>query len=267
MLPIGRDPFQAHTHAVDALALVGITPPPEWAALRDRFATELVESMADRYTSAIVNGDDADLAALRAGALAEASATSQANAQVHNGVKAAVTRRLRDLYAPHAQTNYEVVADLFDAAADRLSKAAAVIDPDADPAAVVNADTKTRQAWTDSFLAATELDRLVPMLQAAAELAGVSTSRREALLPLLADHNGQHRRQVWEAFDHTAGRGGRWAALLKVGALVRACRPIHTLELYRAPKPLEERWEPTARGMHQRRIVDPEDQTTEPATN
>lgn len=259
-----RDPYSTHTSAVDALAAAGIAPPKEWTVVRQRFTTSAPESMLDRYVAAVLAGD-ADPAA-RAAALAEVAATPQTTATVNNAVKAAVLRRLREVYAPHAETNYCAVADLFDAAAARLVSATAAVDPDADPAVVVGADGKTRQAWADAALAAAELDRLIPTVQAAAELAGVDTTRRESLFALLVDAGGLHRRRAWEAFDHKGGRTGRWGALLAAGATIRACRPVTALVPYRQAAPIEERWERTDRGQHRRYVIDPEDvaETTAP---
>lgn len=266
-LPIGRDPVAAHTSAVDTLAAAGIEPPPGWVELRERMTATPSDTMLARYVAAVVDSDpDADLAALRAGALAEATAAPTDVAAVNNAVRAAVARRLRDLYTPVAETSYAQVAALFDAAAAKLAAAIAIVDPDADPAVVVGADNKTRQAWADCSIAAAELDRLLPALQAAAELCGVTTSSREALLALTVDPGALHRRRVWEAWDTTRGRAGRWAALLALGATVRACPAITALEPYRRPKPMEEHWERTGRGTHKRHIVDPEDRPAEPAT-
>lgn len=258
-----QDPLLAHTSAVDTLAAAGITPPPEWEALRQRITATPADTMLARFTAAVLDGNpDADLAALQAGALAETLATPQQQAIVNNAVRAAAVRRLRDLYAPHAAPNYDKVADAFDAAATKLAKAVAVIDPNTDPATVISADAKTRSAWADAELAATDLARLVPILQAAAELAGVSTETREKLLALTVDATGLHRRRVWEAFDQDRGRGGRWAALLAAGATIRAHRPITELQPYRLPRPMEERWETINRGQSRRVIVDPEDDET-----
>lgn len=254
------DPTRDHLAAVDLLAAAGIDPPADWAALRQRSTDDTTETCQDRLTRAVLDGDrTADMTALRAGALAESLATPQARAQVNNALRAAVGRRLRDLYQPHAAANYEQLADRFDAAAAEFTTAAALIDPETDAAAIVSAAAKVRAAWTDAELAALKLDALMPALAAAAQLCGISTTRPEALLALVCDPADHHRRQVWEAFNTSGGRGGRWAALTAAGISIRAHRPIATLEPYRTPQPLEERWEQTDRGMHQRRMVDPED--------
>lgn len=264
-----QDPYTAHTKAVAALTAAGITPPVDWLALRDRFAAHVdaADSMVGRLTAAVLDGaSDADLTALRAGALAETQATPQESATVTNVLRTAVVRRLRDLYAPHAEPNYLAVATLFDAQADKFTRAAAIVDPESDPADLITADVKTRTAWTDASLAAVELDRLVPVLQSAADLAGTSTDRPETLFALIADPGEVHRRTAWEAFNTSGGRCGRWAALLAAGITLRACNPLAALAPYRQPKPLEERWEPVTRGQYRRIVVDPEDQPAEAAT-
>lgn len=256
-----RDPFRAHTGAVGVLAGVGIEPPAGWQELRDRFTDNPGATMLDRYIRAVVDGDPkADLIALRAAALAESTAGSADRAAVSNAVKKAVGSRLRDLYAPVAGANYTVVAKLFDTAATQLTTAVAVVDPDADPASIVTADAKTRTSWADAAIAAAELTRLTPVLQAAAELCGVATGTPEHIFALTVDAEGVHRRKAWEAFKTTTGRCGRWGALVAVGARIRAHQPITELQPYRQPKPMEEKWENTGRrGSHRRIVVDPED--------
>jgi hypothetical protein len=42
---------------------------------------------------------------------------------------------------------------------------------------------------------------------------------------------------VWEAWETTGTRAGRWASLLAAGATIRAC-PLEEYEPYRQPKPV-----------------------------
>lgn len=256
---IHRDPYTAHIGAVDILDAAGISPPADWLALRERFTAATPDTCLDRLTAAILEGDrTADLTALHACAQAEALATGPSRAQVTNALKAAVGRRLRDLYAPVAQTNYNRVADQYDAAAAEFTTAATAVNPESDAAAIVSAPTKVRSAWTDAELAARKLDALVPPLQAAAELCGINTHTAEMLLPLLVDPAGHDRRLIWESFNHAGGRCGRWSALAAASVTIRAARPVTDLEPYRAAKPFEEKWVPTGRGQHQRIVIDPE---------
>jgi hypothetical protein len=74
-----------------------------------------------------------------------------------------------------------------------------------------------------------------PATPADAELVGVSSKPRQAQLPLVVDTTGVHRRRnTWLA---TTGRAGRWGAIVKAGARIRAA----DLDTYRLPRPLEEK--------------------------
>jgi hypothetical protein len=93
---------------------------------------------------------------------------------------------------------------------------------------------------------ATTLDRLVPVLSAAAQLCGMPESvgrdgggRDAILLPLVCDPGALHRRRVWEAFA-AKGRCGRWSALVELGARIRAAE-LDTFSVYRAPRPKQYR--------------------------
>jgi hypothetical protein len=130
------------------------------------------------------------------------------------------------------------VAKAFDTAATKFTAAAKECDPEADSDAVVGQPDSVRQGRLDSTLHAVELDRLTPVLQAAAELCGIYTGRDDTwLLPLLIDTTGLHRRRVWEAWRSAGERCGRWSALAALGARIRAA-DLEGFELYREPKPL-----------------------------
>jgi hypothetical protein len=98
-------------------------------------------------------------------------------------VRKAVLARLIELYAKVAAVNYGKVAAQFDTVAARFTAAAGCCDPELDGAAIVGAADETRRAWLDAAVVAVELDRLVAVLSAAAQLAGVpATASREPLL-------------------------------------------------------------------------------------
>ena len=80
--------------------------------------------------------------------------------------------------------------------------------PEAPTDTVVRQRDPVRSAWLDAAKYASRLDGLVPVLQAAAELCGVSTAADEMLLPLVIDVTGLHRRRCWESWRST-GRCGR----------------------------------------------------------
>jgi hypothetical protein len=146
-------------------------------------------------------------------ALAAAEAGSE-RTDVVIAVRGEVYPRLIQAYSEAADTNYASVAKAFDTAATKFTAAAKECDPEADSDAVVGQPDSVRQGRLDSTLHAVELDRLTPVLQAAAELCGIYTGRDDTwLLPLLIDTTGLHRRRVWEAWrsaGNGVGAGRRW---------------------------------------------------------
>jgi len=239
------DSLHTHIAAVERLADSGLPAPADWQALRDRWqaAAEGHDGGAQAALNhAIVTGDtEADLPVLTTLALAEAQATPVHRATVRNAIAAAVYPRLCELYGTVAMKNYTAAAGAFNKAAQRFTKSAAIVDPEADPTSMVTADDRTRKAWTDALIAARELDAAEPVLAVAAELCGAHTGTPEQRLPLTVDPGIAHRRRLWEAFDST-GRCGRWPALLKL-ATIRALPDPGSLEPYRRPLPLEVRQE------------------------
>lgn len=259
-----HDPFGAHTQCADALANFGIAPPAAWTALRDRFAAFLAtdKPMTARLVAAVVDpNSSADIPALRAAALAEEVANNMTEGAVNAVVRAAVHERLRALYEPAAAKNYKTVASQFDDAAKSFTKAANTVDPETGSDAIVHTDDRTRQSWFAAAVAAQQLDELVPVLAAAAELAGApaGTSHRgpdadPLVLALTTDPDKLHRRRVWEAWA-AAGTCGRWSALHRLGATIRTHRDPSRLTPYRPPQPIHVLMLNGGR----REIVDPED--------
>ena len=95
-------------------------------------------------------------------------------------------------------------------------------------------------------------------LQAAAALAGTpDTEKGEVMIALTIDAAGLHRRRVWEAWRHVAGRTGRWGALLRIGATIRA-HDLDGFTPYRPPRPMEVKQVPHGIGIRQV-PQDPED--------
>lgn len=204
------DKLDAHLDAVHA---TGIDPPDDWSALAARHAAylDIGTPIVQRLADAVVDGADEDLAMLHALALSEIAATPMDHAAVDNIVRAAVLAKLREIYAPHAQENYDRVAAEFDAFAKKFTAAAGLVDPETDPAQMVNAGPKQRAAWTDAERYALMLTIAMARLKAAAALAGTRDAERgEVLIPLVADVSGCHRRRVWEAWRTTSGRTKRW---------------------------------------------------------
>jgi hypothetical protein len=172
---------------------------------------------------------------------------------------------MRQIYSTIAVDSYRKVAAEFDCAATKFSTAAGKCDPGADGASVVGLPDATRTAWMDAARHAAALDRLTPVLHAAAQLAGApATARRDqggkdaALLPLVCDPGTAHRRRVWEAWT-AQGRTGRWGPLLALGVTIRALPELDGFQTYRTPAPMQTRTISTGRGMSTEATFDPED--------
>ena len=258
---------------VRQLAAAGVELPPECVALQQRldaFQRAVGTPMRDRLVRALVDNDNsADLPLL--GALAQAEASP--NPDVRDAIRGAAQWHIRQAYSDHAEAIYQQVATLFDDAAQTLTDAVSVYNPETAAELVANVKTKDqhRRAWADAQTAARKLDALLPALHAAATLAssedqfgGVhSTGERifgdeyvddeVILLPLGADAKGLKRAAVWRAWDceaiarhaqtsdqgfsvdvPTPTRTGRWGALIAIGCRVRAC-PLNELAPYRRP--------------------------------
>jgi hypothetical protein len=171
--------------------------------------------------------------------------------------------RLVAAYSEVAASNYGKVGKEFDAVATAFTAAAKQCDPEADADAIVEQPDSVRQGWLDSTVHAAELDRLVPVLRAAAELCGVSSADDTWLLPLVCDPSGCDRRRVWEAWKADAARCGRWGALAGLGARIRAA-DLQGFEPYRMPRPLVRKQfpvgGPNSRGIYRPEIIDPENE-------
>lgn len=253
------NPFRDHVTAVRTLDAAGIPAPKAWTELHTRFTAD-TPSALDRYCDAVVTGDrKADLTVLRALALGETAAAPTHRATVDNALRAHVLRALRALYRPAQFENYTVAATLFDGAATAFTAAAGRIDPEAAAEELITAPEPQRQAWTAALLAAHNLDATLPVLAAAADLAGVPIRTPEATIALTVDATGVHRRRLWESWDSVGHRCGRWSALLAAGATLRALPDLANFQSYRRPEPMQEQWVSVGRGASQRRVVDPED--------
>jgi hypothetical protein len=259
-LTMGQPDYLAqHVRRVDVMAAIA-EPPPAWAALRarwDEFVDFHARPIQEQLITAVVEGDG-DLPMLRALAAAEASS---ARGDVVIAVRGETYPKLIELYSEVADTNYGKVAAVFDATANDFTAATKRCDPEADGDAIVGRPDSVRTAWLDAAKHAAELDRMVPVLCAAAELCGVSTAGDTALLPLLIDASGCHRRRTWEAWKASGVRTGHFGALVALGAKIRACA-LDEFEPYREAKPLIRkqfpRGGPGNKGMYDVVITDPE---------
>jgi hypothetical protein len=157
-----------------------------------------------------------------------------------------------------AVDNYSRVASKFDGVAGKFSTAASLVDPETPAADVVGESDKVRQAWSSSERHAAELTTVLPALVAAAGLAGAEGVNGSGALFLCCDPGTRHRRRVWEAWRHSDGRCGRWAALHRLGVKLRACE-LGDFKPYAPPRPLETELRAIPGGGHVEQTVDPED--------
>ncbi len=229
-----RDAFRCHISAVETRSIAGITPPREWTAVRDSYTRfiELGDHAADRLARAVIGGQ-ADLTQLRAAAVTEALATSEADATVNTKVQQRVYDQLHSLYAPQAAKNYRLACDRYDAAAKAFTAAATRMDPEAGSDALVHARAAQREAWLAAPTLAAALDDARNVLFAAAALNGargdvafgnVATDQAttELQISLACEPGNAHRRKVWAAWNKKEGRTGRWGALAALRVKLRA---------------------------------------------
>lgn len=288
-MALTRNPQVGFETRLRHIRTAGVDLPPEIDALRQRlkdFERTSGTPMRARLADAVTAGDPrADLSLLRAAALAEAAADPAALADIGEAVRLRINREIRAKYSVVALSVYGQLAARFDTAASKLAAAAAAVDVELDAAAAVAAPEKARKAWLDAEHAAAELNRLLTPLKAAAVLAEICDDTAENDLPLCVDPGQLHRRRVWEAWetdereaaaaraarsdtaftvDRTAAvsRTGRWGALLRIDATIRACPP-EAFTPYRRPARLEERTIHQD-GRNMKITVDPEDDDYQP---
>jgi hypothetical protein len=261
----GTSTFDAHVNAVHMLADAGVEPPAEWLHAEGRWEVfhRLGDSSRIQLGFAIADGGDADIDVLFALSLAEAASTPQTQAAVRNQVQAAVHAKMQRIYNTVAPLHYARVADLFDTAATKLTEAAKLVDVELQADQIVHADQNVRNAWSQSLVAAHELDALAPVLAAAATLAGLHADTKETLITLTVNPGEIKRRALWAIWEGQPGRCSIWGKLLAEGCTIRAHRDLNELEPYRRPMAMERR---QARGDVGIYYVDwdPEEHTDEP---
>jgi hypothetical protein len=259
------DPFSRHVQRVDQVATIA-APPKHWTELRDRFDRffDLLETtpLRDKLAEAVVTGGtDEQITQLWGLALAEGAVGGRPDVVI--AVRGEVYPRLVQLYSEVAAANYAKVAKEFDTVAGKFTTAAFAGNPEADANTLVSEPDPVRKGWLDAAVYAAELDRLTPVLQAAAELCGIDTRDDTWLLPLVINSAGLHRRRVWEAWRVEGGRCGHWAALAGLGAQIRAA-DLDGFEPHRTPKPLIHKQfpipGPNNRGIYRTEVIDPEDE-------
>ncbi len=228
-----------------------------WEAFTDNDYT-----VAEALHAAILDPDTTPerLAHLRIMAEAEAASSPVHAATVRNDAAAEVLAALRMEYRSVAAANYETVRARFNDKAAELVKALDTTDAEAPAEQIVKATAKERTAWSAGPALAVELDALVHTLHTAATLAGLRPSTAHldcTLIGLTVNADGLHRRRVWEAWENTTGRAGKWRELWKLGATIEAPE-LEDAKPYREPAPMQTRAEHTGTGVRQY-AHDPED--------
>lgn len=257
---LGQHPLSTLRTNVGIVTAAGGTVPDTYTHISDRWDQYLnlgaghTTVLADAITTP---GNTTDLARLRALALAEyAGAPDQVG--LTNELRGPVFLALRDAYQPAAEPNYQLLAEQFNTTATAFTKAVTTTDPDQSAEQMVTQPDKARRAWTDAAILAAQLDQQLPVLRAAADLAGLTIRDSDGLLPLTCDTAGLHRRRVWEAWETNTGRTTRWGALRAAGINIRAA-DLDGYEHYRRPAPLEVKYIRDGYG-HRPVQIDPEDE-------
>lgn len=252
-MSLHRNPQAGFETRLRHIAAAGVELPPEIDQLRQRLrdfqrATE-GHPIRGRLAQAVITADrTADRELLWAAALAELAAGPPAVADLREHVRLAVNQAIGAAYAQVAQPVYLGLAAEFNAAADKLAAAMGVVDVELPAEAAITLPAKAQQAWKDAAAAVAELNRLAQPLRDAAVLAGIGPEAADAALALMVDPGEVDPGELWHAWDTderdtkaaraarnghpftpaqppTRSRCGRWAAVLALGATVRACPP------------------------------------------
>jgi hypothetical protein len=261
-----RDPQAGFEIHLRRIASAAVDLPQAIDQLRERLQSFQRDTsghaIRDRLAQAVITADPAaDRDLLWAAALAEASANPALVADLREAVRLQVNRAIRAAYAEVGAPTYLALAAQFDAAAQAFTNAAAEADPELHAEQAIALPAKQQQAWKQAAAAVCDLNRLAPPLKSAAVLGGICPDTKEADLVLMVDPREANRRTLWAAWEielaedqaeratkngspFTTGqlarsRCGRWGAVLKAGAAIRACPPDAFTE-YGRPGPMVE---------------------------
>jgi hypothetical protein len=268
------DPRGEFDTRITTLTGHGIQMPDEYNAVARRvddfLAMTQTTPVRDKLVGIVCDGErdkNTGMASVYAAAVAEGLDAGMAT-PVRRAVLDAAHNRLVQIAAAAAPDIYaQLSAEWNDLAAEFTEHAKTTdLEATADDAHQLPEDA--RQAWIRGEQTAHQLERLLPVLQAAGELAGLPLNDEagipdEAALFALACRidDSTHRRRAWEAWQHR-GRCNRWAALAALGGItIKAANP-DTFTPYPRPRPTELVKEPIAgmpRGHYRNVVVDPED--------
>ena len=278
MLPL-HEKLKVHLERVHIIRATGVDLPARWVEVEGHLGAfaELRSTATQRFAEQIVNpSKGVDVLALRAQALAEATATFGAQAEVQGAVVAEVEREMLAAWKPEAMNVYRAVAAIYNKAADEFTAAAKACNPEASAEHMIDYPDQ-QQHWKVAEVQAARLTQIVPALISSAQLTETvrldSADERlaqpwwsapidpTAELPLVCDPGTLHRRRVWEAFNHVGGRTGKFGRLVSLGCTLRA-HNLDSFEKYRLPLPVKHEQRQVLgalRGVVQMVSTDPED--------
>ncbi|GGB19502.1 hypothetical protein GCM10011492_06680 [Flexivirga endophytica] len=230
-----------HTRA-EQITAHGGTIDPEFIRVREAWSefTQTTTALVDDLAASLLAGKTVSPEAFGL-AQAEALANNQSRATVLQGVAARLYGPQKAAYDKTAKANYDTAAKAYNDAAKAFTAALGTVDPDAAPETLMHADAKVREAWAAVPVLAAQLDAAAEFVTLTGHDNGVAATDT-ATLGLLLDRGNVAHRAVWDAWDATshAGRGGKWQALVQLGAKLTAPR-LDQHQPIRRPKPLENR--------------------------
>lgn len=257
-MALTREPDARFAVNLRIVTRAGIEPPPAIAELRERLddfqRQAFISRVRDRVVDGIINNNPADdVPLLFAAACAETHIPDEVKNELMLAVREKVNAACRAAYADVAVQNYQEIARRFDDAAQAFVTAAEVCDPRCAAEDVVGASEKVRRAYVQTGACAAELTQLMPVLRAAAELAGIISADPDDIITLTVDPGDLSRETLVNAWDiaereariesqrasgyttpePTHTRGGRWTALWALypaGCRIRAL-PINEQSL------------------------------------
>lgn len=249
------------TASIATVANAGGTTTKEYDRILKRWNDYTSQpSTAQQQLAAAILGKETPERIAELNALALAELSNQVDrASVINTVANEVYPALRNEYTKTAAANYQTLAAKFNTTARALTEAMGTVDIETAPEHLMSGTDEQRNAWAHAPALAASLTAQVPNLTEAARLAGLTIQGADGTLPLTVNPGDLHRRRVWEAWENTTGRAGKWGALISLGATIEAA-DLEDYKHYRRPAPMETRYEQVGRGMHRPVEVDPEDE-------
>lgn len=211
----------------------------------------------------IVTGTPGDVPARDLKVLSSIQPNTLWAADVRNRVETIVAKALREEVATFRQPAYDDMAARFNMAAKALADVCAVVDPNTNPATLMDADETVRQAWAKVSEIVAELDLTSHTLVDIASLFGKDLDRFD-LTVVAPDEPRSIRRKVWAAWDAPTERGGVWTNVLTVDGVHLEARPLDDVTPYRRPKPMATKYEAIGPGEYRPVEFDPELEDTQP---